>query len=232
MSEAVAIDQNVEPNQQDNQNAATEPTTSKPIVPICQHLKDDGIRCGTPAVNGRQFCYYHHRAHHPGARIASRRYRAPVPESVASLQIALAHTLQALATGELTPKQANSMMYGINLGTNLLRLFKPLSDAEQQQVATEIPEAMEQVLVQPEPESAPQPENQTSKTPEHLTNAVQITEHEIERLRFKLLPPEEFTKYQERVRTLGRTDPDYYTAVNRICDHDSSLTKLQEMGVL
>lgn len=233
MSAAVAIDPNVNLNH--NNNASVEPTTdspgvastpSKPIVRICRHIKDDGLRCGTPALNGRNFCYHHHRAHHPGARIGTRRYRMPLLDSVASLQIALAHTLQALSTGELTPKQANSMMYGISLGTNLIRLSKPLTEAEQQQVVTEIPAEMEEVLVGSEPE------NETPEVPEELAKAVAITRQEVKRLQSKLLNPDEFRKCQEKVRNLTQTDPDRYTAIDRICKHDDAYQRLRQMGVL
>jgi hypothetical protein len=207
-------------------------TQSKSTVPICAHIKDDGIRCGTPAVSGRHFCYYHCRAHHPGARIATRRYRAPIPESVASLQIALAHTLQALVTGDISPKQANSMMYGINLGTNLLRLSKPMSEAEKQQVVTEIPEAMQEVLVEPEAQPDIQPRNTTPHTPKYSTRPAELTEGEIEILRSKILTKEEFQKCKDDYETFqGTDDPRYLDAVNRICDHQESLSRLRNTNM-
>lgn len=234
MSNAVATDSNSNINQNDNvpaepatgNSAAAAETSSQPIVRICRHIKDDGLRCGTPALSGRNFCYHHHRAHHPGARIGTRRYRMPLLDSVASLQITLAHTMQALSTGELTPKQANSMMYGISLGTHLLRVAKPLTEAEQQQVVTEIPAEMQEVLVGPEPE------DETPKVPEELANAVAITKQEVKRLKSKILTPDEFRKCQERVRDLPQTDPHRYTAIDRICKHDDAYQRLRQMGVI
>ena len=32
----------------------------KPI-PICQHFKPDGHRCGSPAMRGKRLCYHHGR---------------------------------------------------------------------------------------------------------------------------------------------------------------------------
>jgi hypothetical protein len=29
--------------------------------PTCQHIKKNGIRCGSPALRGRSFCYFHTR---------------------------------------------------------------------------------------------------------------------------------------------------------------------------
>ena len=201
-----------------------EPITENQPVRICHHVKDNGLRCGTPALNGRNFCYHHHRAHNPGARIGTRRYRAPVFDSVASLQVALAHTLQALSTGDLSPKQANSMMYGISLGTRLLTLSQPLTEAEHQQVVTEIPQEMEEVLIGPEPE--------TPEVPEELAKAVAITKLEVKQLKSKLLTQDEFRKYSNRVHDLPQTDPDRYTAIDRICAHDDAYQRLRQMGVL
>jgi hypothetical protein len=28
-------------------------------IPLCNHPKPDGIPCGSPAVRGKKFCYYH-----------------------------------------------------------------------------------------------------------------------------------------------------------------------------
>jgi hypothetical protein len=228
----IAIINPSQPNDNDSKpdaaaTADRQPKTYNPsTVPICHHVKDDGLRCGTPALNGRNFCYHHHRAHNPGARIGTRRYRVPVLDSVASLQVALAHTLQALSTGELSPKQANSMMYGISLGTRLLTLSQPLTGEEQQQVVTEIPAEMEEVLVGPEPE------NETPEVPEELAKAVAITKLEVKQLKSKLLTPDEFRKYSNRVHDLPQTDPDRYTAIDRICKHDDAYQRLRQMGVL
>ena len=29
----------------------------------CDHLKLDGVPCGSPALRGKKLCYYHHRDH-------------------------------------------------------------------------------------------------------------------------------------------------------------------------
>lgn len=228
MSAAVVPEVNVEVNHQTNPDPLP---GSTPIVRICLHIKDDGLRCGTPAVTGRQFCYFHCRAHHPGARIAIRRYRVPIPEAVASLQIALAHIMQALATGDISPKEANSMMFGINLGTNLLRLAKPLTDTEKQQVATEIPEPMQQVLDAPE-----EPRNtetiEPNAPPDVPQQAILVVEREIRNLRSKCLTPEQLRTHEQHARTLkGTADPRYYVAIERISHHDYATKRLHEMGL-
>jgi hypothetical protein len=42
-------------------------TTEQFTIPICRHLKTNGLRCQSPALNGELFCYFHGRLHkhHP-----------------------------------------------------------------------------------------------------------------------------------------------------------------------
>jgi hypothetical protein len=42
-------------------------TTEHFMIPICRHLKTNGLRCQSPALNGETFCYFHLRLHkhHP-----------------------------------------------------------------------------------------------------------------------------------------------------------------------
>jgi len=103
----------------------TDTETVKPekkTVAICEHIKDDGHRCGTPAIRGRHFCYYHSRAHAPGPRIGQRGYRAPLLETIESLNILIMQTNEALGSGRITDKVAGKLLYSVQLATNLLKL--------------------------------------------------------------------------------------------------------------
>jgi hypothetical protein len=115
------------------------------IVAICEHIKDDGHRCGTPAIRGRHFCYFHSRAHQPAARIGDRYYRSSLPETVESLQIAVAEVLQALGRDDIAPKKAGSMLYGIHIATRILHMSQKTAKSTNP-VVTEVPAAMEEVL--------------------------------------------------------------------------------------
>lgn len=221
MSEAVEVENNVEVNQQVNSQPEVQlqpETEPELIVRVCSHIKDDGIRCGTPALTGRNFCYYHCRVHHPGGKIATRQYRSPVPDSVASLQVALAHTMQALASGELTPKQANSSIYAIHAAIKLLHLTKPLTEAEQQQVVTEIPKPMQQVL--------------DGRDEDVTDEAVRLAHREINSLRSRVLSTELEAYFEEMLRTSkGVDERQYQVAVNRIYEHDYAVKELKARGV-
>jgi hypothetical protein len=53
--------------------------------PICEHIKKNGIRCGSPALRGRCFCHFHQywRDNHPRLYISAapgrKRRSPPVP---------------------------------------------------------------------------------------------------------------------------------------------------------
>ncbi len=89
---------------------------------ICEHVKDNGVRCGSPALRVRHFCYHHSRAHYPAGRLGERGYRAPLPETIESLQLQLQQIAEALGSGRLTPQAAGKLLYSVQLSTNLLKM--------------------------------------------------------------------------------------------------------------
>ena len=96
-------------------------STAAMTVNICEHIKDNGFRCGTPAIRGRHFCYYHSRAHAPSG-LGTRRYRAPIPETIESLQLTLLHITEALGSNTINEKLAGKLLYSVQLATNLLKM--------------------------------------------------------------------------------------------------------------
>jgi len=109
---------------------ATVEVNPKPTtVALCEHIKDNGHRCGTPAIRGRHFCYYHSRAHAPGPRIGQRDYRAPLLETIESLNLLIQQTNEALGSGRITDKIAGKLLYSVQLTTNLLKLAGSISSS-------------------------------------------------------------------------------------------------------
>jgi len=111
MSAASVPEASVDPNREPN-----------PAFPICEHIKDNGIRCGSPAIHGRHFCYFHSRAHSPGPRLGTRSYRASLPETIETLQLAIMQITEALGSGSITDKTAGKLLYAVQLSTNLLKM--------------------------------------------------------------------------------------------------------------
>src|SRR5450631_2100247 len=96
-------------------------------VPICHHLKEDGVYCGSPALKGRNYCYFHLNLR--GRRLKSARARRrgdnpslnlPFPEDMHAVQVSLAEILWALAERRIDHKDAGLMLYALQqASTNL-----------------------------------------------------------------------------------------------------------------
>ena len=233
---------------------AEQRTAPQPQVPaICEHIKDNGFRCGSPALRGRHFCYFHSRAHHPVGRFGRRNYRSPIVDTIESLQIATTHVMQALATGDVPTKQANSMLYAISLAGNFLRaprtksnLAAPSSPAVGEGEistncpVTEIPEAMRQILTtgpdgspieeNSRPENRPQPAPRLQST-SHLPPLPRSEWIDSNKLRAQVLNNKDF----DRIVTLcsGESDtPERRDAIKRLAEHRHALSKLGETGLI
>jgi hypothetical protein len=99
---------------------------------LCRHIKTNGLQCHSPALDDRQWCYFHHRLHgrHEKYRPteATRGYLIPgqhieltALEDRESVQVALSVVINALATGNLDIKRATALLYGLQLASNNAR---------------------------------------------------------------------------------------------------------------
>ena len=88
---------------------------------VCRHIKSNGIRCGSPALRGNAFCYYHCKSH-AASRIGSMdNVYLPVGEDPAAIQIALSQTIQAMLAHRITTKQAGLMLYSLGVASSVLK---------------------------------------------------------------------------------------------------------------
>jgi hypothetical protein len=86
----------------------------------CDHLKEDGIYCGSPALHGRNYCYYHlglrgRRLARAQAARTGQPYRLQLPlfENMHAVQASLHEVMQSLADGLLDSKTAGLLLYGL-----------------------------------------------------------------------------------------------------------------------
>ena len=97
------------------------------MTPECERIFPSGKKCGSPAMRGRQYCYYHQDGRIP--RIRERRPRFPglEPEAVAdiynpsAIAQTLSATLHALAAGQISLYKAQTLIYAMQLASNLNR---------------------------------------------------------------------------------------------------------------
>ncbi len=85
-------------------------------IPQCQHLKPDGIRCGSPALRGRDLCYFHHRQ----ARRPSLGYVPPLNDR-AAIQHALSQIMRAAFDPRVDSDRLRVMVYTLQTALSNLR---------------------------------------------------------------------------------------------------------------
>lgn len=93
------------PNEGPNNNEEAMPV--QPKVRICTHIKVTGVRCGSPALRGEQFCYFHQRMVR-GVRTPPQARLHPIAiiESEEAIQASLMEVINALARNTIDIKRA------------------------------------------------------------------------------------------------------------------------------
>ena len=100
-------------------------------APRCAHIKPSGRRCGSPAMRGIDYCYYHKRTH-LGPRLLYP--TMTMLEDGHGVQAALMEVLCGILDGALTDKQAALTLYGLQTAASNL---KRVDDLDPDEVATE-----------------------------------------------------------------------------------------------
>jgi len=97
------------------------------MIPQCKRIMPNGYQCGSPAKRGQSYCYYHHPEHKPRTRRPRTRYpnlnleTLPDIESPRAIQQSLSAVLHGLATNTISLYQAQTMIYALQLASNLNR---------------------------------------------------------------------------------------------------------------
>ena len=99
--------------------------------PRCLHIKPSGARCGSPAMRGIEYCYYHKRTH-LGPRLLYP--TMTMLEDAHGVQAALMEVLCGILDGALTDKQAAMLLYGLQTAASNL---KRVQELDPEDVATE-----------------------------------------------------------------------------------------------
>ena len=96
--------------------------TSKPMSnKSCTHIKVSGVRCGSPALRGEEFCYFHQRMLRTVRYPASRVHHAALLEDDESIQASLIETVNALLQGTIELKRAELVLRALNTAVRNIR---------------------------------------------------------------------------------------------------------------
>ncbi len=104
----------------------------------CEHVKANGHFCGSPALRGRNYCFFH--IIDIGRRLRQKRYfdhglqappiELPLLEDAASIQLALVQVTDALLKGTLDRKTAGLVLYSLQTASANLRNMQKEAEAD------------------------------------------------------------------------------------------------------
>ena len=88
---------------------------------LCRHMHTSGARCGSPALRGQDFCYYHDRSRRHGP-LAGRTgiFKMQPIDDRAAIQLAIYDILSRLTAGDIDCKRASVALYGLQIASSNL----------------------------------------------------------------------------------------------------------------
>jgi hypothetical protein len=94
----------------------------QPSVRVCTHIKVTGVRCGSPALRGEQFCYFHQRmvrgvATPPNSRL----HPIALIESEEAIQASLMEVINALARNSIDLRRAELLLRALHIAVRNAR---------------------------------------------------------------------------------------------------------------
>jgi hypothetical protein len=96
------------------------------LVKICEHIKENGDTCGSPALTDHVFCYFHQRLRNPRYHPGDFEYRLPALDSPHAILIATAHIAQGVLDGTLEDRRARLLLSALRLAISALdKMNKP-----------------------------------------------------------------------------------------------------------
>src|SRR6185312_10605217 len=78
------------------------------LAPRCEHIKSNTQRCGSPAVGGQRFCFFHNLARNNA-------FEFPVVEDRRALQVAILRVCERLANGTIAPANAKILLEALTM---------------------------------------------------------------------------------------------------------------------
>lgn len=96
----------------------------------CRFVKPNGLKCGSPALRGSPFCYFHARTRVYVPRrtgTGEKVFEVPPLVTTAGIHQALDAIFQALACGNIDSKRAGSLLYALQIAQKNLETTPSLA---------------------------------------------------------------------------------------------------------
>ncbi len=90
-----------------------------PRIPQCEHIKVNGLRCGSPSLRGRKYCYFHYSVTRP--LIAT---DIPVLEDAGAVQYSLNRLAEYILEKRIDYKQASLLLWLMQIASSNARNAK------------------------------------------------------------------------------------------------------------
>lgn len=93
----------------------------------CGHIRVSGTQCGSPAIRGKEFCYYHQHdrlqsieVHMESGRVGGEMV-LPVLEDAHSIQMVVRQVMQLLLQRRIDRKDASLLLYSLQIASGNLK---------------------------------------------------------------------------------------------------------------
>jgi hypothetical protein len=153
----------------------SKPLARHPNVRHCTHIKVTGQRCGSPALRGEFFCYFHTRViKGVQQRVDMQLHSMALLEDCESIQLSIMHVVDGLIKGTLDPTRARLIIQALRIAARNAKnvRFDTKRESEKQSMVREVPDYAQQYLIEhPEFGPALSPPAEDTLVPE-ATNAV------------------------------------------------------------
>jgi len=109
----------------------------------CTHIKVNGLRCGSPALRNRDFCYFHHRQNDLRSLRRERpeiRFEFPLLEDANAIQMSIQEVVSGIFEERIDPRRAGLLLYAFSTAAANLKnaSFEPKELRQQDEQPSEL----------------------------------------------------------------------------------------------
>ena len=97
----------------------------------CRHVKTNGTQCGSPALKGKELCFYHDRnrpepaeLYDSGDRYCDSQIVLPVFEDAHSIQTVIRQVVQLMLARRIERKDAGLLLYALQIASGNLKMMQ------------------------------------------------------------------------------------------------------------